>query len=188
LSQIIRQAVLRLQSDLGRAAPVMAGQVAGWIGRLAGGGRPEDYFQHPLAFPALLLPWWLEESFRPEMDLSFQAGLAYSTINGYYYVSLIDNLVDGEATEELSLLPALGFFHTQFQGAYQAYFSGDHPFWQLFQDAWFFAAEAVVKDAGLAEIDLAQFWETAAQKVSAVRIPLAAVCYRRRRWAAGTNC
>lgn len=178
LSQIISQAVVRLQSDLAQAAPVMAGQVAGWIKQLAGAGRPEDYFQHPLAFPALLLPWWLEESFRPEIDLSFQAGLAYSTINGYYYVRMIDNLMDGEASVELGLLPALGFFHTQFQGAYLAYFNGDHPFWQVFRSAWFFAAEAVVKDAGLTGIDLDQFWETAAQKVSAVRIPLAAACYR----------
>lgn len=178
LSQIISQAVARLQSDLARAAPVMAGRVAGWMEQLAGPGRPEDYFRHPLAFPALLLPWWLEESFRPEIDLSFQAGLAYSTINGYYYVRLIDNLMDGEASVEPALLPALGFFHTQFQGAYQAFFNGDHPFWQLFRAAWFFAAEATVKDAGLADVDLGQFWETAAQKVSAVRIPLAAVCYR----------
>ncbi len=178
LSQIISQALLRLQFDLARAAPVMAGQVAGWMEQLAGAGRPEGYFQHPLAFPALLLPWWLEESFRPEIDLPFQADLVYSTINGYYYVRLIDNLMDGEASVELGLLPALGFFHTQFQGAYQAYFSGGHPFWQVFRAAWFFAAEAVVKDAGLADIDLDRFWETAAQKVSAVRIPLAAVCYR----------
>ena len=178
LSQIISQAVLRLQADMARTAPVMAGQVTGWMEQLAGAGRLEDYFQHPLAFPALLLPWWLEESFRPEMDLSFQAGLAYSTINGYYYVRLIDNLMDGEASVELGLLPALGFFHTQFQGAYLAYFSGDHPFWQLFQAIWFFAAEAALKDAGLADIDLDQFWQTAAQKVSAVRIPLAAACYR----------
>ncbi len=178
LSQIITAAIDRLWAELEAQAPVMAGQVRPWMESLAGGRPPEVYFKHPLAFPALLLPWWLEKTIRPEPDRSFQAGLAYSTINGYYFIRLIDNLMDGHATVELKLLPALGFFHTRFQGAYQPYFPYPHPFWELLQATWSASAEAAVRDAGLADIDRALFLEVAAKKVCASRIPIAAACYR----------
>jgi hypothetical protein len=178
LSRIIAEAVSRLMADLSQTAPFMAAQVTPWLQQLAGDGQPEDYFKHPLAFPSLLLPWWLERTIHPKPDLALQADLLYSTINGYYYIRLIDNLMDGHATVELELLPALGFFHTRFQTVYQTYFAGDHPFWDQFSTIWLHSAEVAMQDAGLTEIDEAEFTQIAAQKVCAAKIPLVALCYR----------
>ncbi len=178
LSQIIAEAISRLHQEMAQTAPYMARRLSDWTQQLSGSGQPADYFKHPLAFPSLLLPWWLEKSISNDPDVTFQSELAYSTINGYYYIRLIDNLMDGHATVELELLPALGLFHTQFQLVYQRYFTVDHPFWELFTTIWFHSAEATMKDATLVEIDATLFEQVAAQKVCAVKIPLAAVCYR----------
>jgi hypothetical protein len=181
LSQALTAAMSRLRIDLEQWAPAMAGPLLAWIEALAGTARPEAYFKHPVAFPSLLLPWWLDESIRPEPDLAFQTDLVYSTINGYYFIRLIDNLMDRQATVELDLLPAAGFFHTQFQLVYHAYFEYDHPFWHDFRRYWFESAEAAMRDAQLVELDEAQFRQVAARKVCAGKIPLAAVCCRAER-------
>lgn len=160
------------------AAPTMAEQVSAWMQALAGSASPAAYFTHPAAFPSLLLPWWLEQSLTATPDLSFQANLAYSTINGYYAIRLADNLMDGHATVELQLLPALNFFQTQFQQAYYPYFPAGHPFWDFFNRTWLHSAEVTLLDARLTDLDLAQFEAIAAQKICAAKIPLAAVCYR----------
>lgn len=181
LSQIITEAVSGLRAEMEQAAPLMARPVSGWMAHLAGTAQPEDYFKHPLAFPALLLPWWLEKTLAGSPDIAFQADLVYSTINGYYYIRLIDNLMDGHATVELKLLPALNFFHTRFQMAYQRYFPPEHPFWADFTKTWFRSGEVALADAALTNIDRTQFEQIAAQKVCAAKIPLAAVGYRHNR-------
>jgi hypothetical protein len=181
LSHALTTAMSRLRIDLEQMAPAMAGPVLTWIEALAGTARPEAYFKHPVAFPSLLLPWWLDETIRPEPDLAFHTNLVYSTINGYYFIRLIDNLMDRQATVELDLLPATGFFHTQFQLVYQHYFEYDHPFWNDFRRYWFESAEATMQDAQLADLDEVRFRQVAARKVCAGKIPLAAVCCRAER-------
>jgi hypothetical protein len=177
LSSLITAAMSRLRTDMAQVAPVMAQRVTRWMQYLAGATPPENYFKHPQAFPSLLLPWWLEMSLVGEHDVHFQADLAYSTINGYYAIRLIDNLMDSHATVELKLLPALNFFQTQFQAAYHPYFTADHPFWDFFQTTWFHAAEVTLEDALLTDLNITQFEQVAAQKTCAAKIPLAAVCY-----------
>jgi len=118
LSNAITAAFSRLRAEMERAGPFMAEQTLSWIGQLFGGAQPEDYFKHPFAFPMLLLPWWLEKAIRQDPDISFQSDLVYSTIDGYYFIRLIDNLIDREATVELELLPVLAFFHIQLQRSY----------------------------------------------------------------------
>lgn len=177
LSALISAALARLQTEMGQAAPVMAGHVSAWVQHLAGPTQPENYFKHPQAFPSLLLPWWLEQSLTADHDLSFQADVVYSTLNGYYAIRLMDNLMDGQPTVELKLLPTLNFFQTQFQAAYQPYFAAEHPFWPFFKTTWFHSAEVTVQDALLTDLNLIQFEQIAAQKTCAAKIPLAAVCY-----------
>jgi hypothetical protein len=177
LSETIAGAIIRLEADLEQAMPLVADQLKAWLADLAGGNRPQTYFEHPLAFPSLLLPWWLDSCLRDAPDETLQADLAYSTINGYLYIRLIDNVMDGHATVETQLLPALSFFHTQFQGVYGHYFTTDHPFWQLFQTVWYRSAEAAMHEAQLASIDAARFRQVSAQKVCAAKIPLAAVSH-----------
>ena len=178
LSNLITASISRLNLELTGAAPWLATQLSAWMAQLSRTGRPEDYFKHPLAFPSLLLPWWLEKTYHAKPDLSLHSDLVYSTINGYYYIRLIDNLMDGHDTVELKLLPALGFFHTQFQTMYQHYFEPNHGFWQLFRTVWFHSAEVTIKDASLTDLDQTQFEQIAAQKTCAAKIPLAAVSYR----------
>jgi hypothetical protein len=145
---------------------------------LSGSAQPADYFLHPLSFPMLLLPWWAEKARRPAPDLSFQADLAYSTLCGYYYIRLIDNVMDGDVKVDPKLLPALSFFHNQFQFAYQRHFSASHPFWKHFHRLWLRSAECAMRDASLPDSDQALFMQFAAQKVCAAKIPVAAVCFR----------
>lgn len=167
----------RVQATLQAATPQMAQPVTDWMRALAGGHAPEAYFTHDLAFPTLLLPWWLEQSLGREPATAFQADIAYSSINGYYFIRMIDNVMDGEATVETKLLPALAFFHTEFQTPYQKHFAPEHPFWALYRTVWFGTAEAAIHDARLDDITLEMFIQASAQKVRAALIPVAAVCH-----------
>jgi hypothetical protein len=178
MSRIIAAAFSRLHSELDRGGPFLAQQILGWIKGLSDTAQPEDYFKHPHAFPMLLLPWWVEKTLCQHPDPVFQADLVYSTVNGYYYIRLMDNVMDANATLELNLLPALNLFHTQFQAPYQRYFEHEHPFWDFFFGVWMTSAEVTMVDAGLAEVDRTQFVQVAAQKTCAAKIPLAAVCYQ----------
>ncbi len=179
--ELLPAALARLQTELLTTMPQLAPRLVEWLIRLAGGRTPVAYFTHPLAFPALALPWWLEKTLHPAPDAAFQSELVYSTINGYYYIRLLDNVMDGHRTNEGQLLPAAGFFHTQFQRAYQHDFDDQHPFWEFFATTWFHAAEVTWQDATFTDIDLTQFQQVSGQKVSAGKIPLAAVCYHYQR-------
>lgn len=178
LSGQVRGAMQRLHVELAAATPQMAGSVTQWMRSLAGGGDPADYFSHPLAFPTLQLPGWVAQSLGHEADETFQEDLAYSSINGYYFIRMIDNVMDGEATVEARLLPALAFFHSEFQGVYQARFATGHPFWALYRRVWLGTAEAAVVDGQLESITLEDFEQASARKVGAALIPVAAVCHR----------
>jgi hypothetical protein len=185
LDGLLTTALARLQAEMQAAAPFLAGQVSAWMKALARTPSPEDYFRNPLSFPLLLLPWWLEQTIRPQPDVAFQADLVFSTVNGYYYIRLLDNVMDGHPVTsgagvgvELTLLPAAAFFHTQFQAAYQRHFGPAHPFWDDFSRLWFRSADVTAQDASLSEVSLEAFRRYAGQKVCAVKIPLAAVCHR----------
>jgi hypothetical protein len=177
LDDLLAAALARLEREMALAAPIMAERMSGWMRQLARSPRPEDYFNNSIGFPLLRLPWWLEATFHAP-DPTFQADLVYSTVNGYYYIRLLDNVMDGHTTVERQLLPAAGFYHTQFQSAYQRYFEPRHPFWAFFEQTWFRSAEVTVLDASLDSLTLAQFQQIAGQKVCAAKIPLAAVCHR----------
>lgn len=177
LSNLIAGAVSRLEAELELAMPVMSPHIWAWLRQLAGSDQLQDYFQHPLAFPSLLLPWWLDDCLDGVIDETLQADLIYSTLNGYLYIRLIDNVMDGHSTDEPQLLPALGFFHTQFQCTYINYFAPEHPFWPYFQSTWYQSAESAMAEARTPRLDAAQFQQISAKKVCAAKIPLAAVCH-----------
>lgn len=178
LLRTVSSATRRLQTELAAATPQMAGPVTDWMQALAGGAEPAAYFTHPLAFPTLQLPGWVALSLGGDDDRAFQEDLAYSSINGYYFIRMIDNVMDGEATVEARLLPALAFFHSEFQGVYQARFAAGHPFWTLYRRVWLGTAEAAVVDGRLGTISLEAFEQASARKVGAALIPVAAVCHR----------
>lgn len=179
LTQIVTQATDRLEADLYSAMPEVGAAVHQWLRGLSGTANAADYFLHPLAFPSLRLPWWLDTQLGGRPDPAAQAELVYSTINGYYAIRLVDNVMDGHATVEPQLLPVVNYFHTRFQAVYHQYFTADHPFWSVFNTCWFRSAEAAVLDSRLTDIDAGRFQEISAQKVCAAKIPLAAVCFLR---------
>ena len=141
-------------------------------------GKAPDYFLHPRSFPLLHLPWWAAKSFAVEPDYEFLADVLYSTVNGYYYIRLLDNVMDGHGTVDLKILPATAFFHTEFQATYQKYFDVAHPFWEVFRSAWFSSSEAVTREVDLDRIHRADFERVTVGKLAGARIPLAAVGFR----------
>jgi hypothetical protein len=172
-----RGSIARMRRRLRSTAPTLAEHVDEWTRSLAGGPRAEDYFLHQQAFPMLLLPWWLEETIRGTPASAFQRELAYSTICGYYFVRLIDDLMDEGHGPASEVLPALIFFHTEFQRTYQRYFAGAHPFWTAFVEVSYAAAETASRDASLAVINHRAFLETSARKIAGAKIPIAAICH-----------
>jgi hypothetical protein len=178
LEKIVAVALQRIHASLERGTPFMAQRVRTWMESLWPGHSLEEYWTHPIGFPLLLAPWWLEETLRRKSDSSFQLELLYSAINMYYQLRLTDNIMDGDVPTDRTLLPALGFFHTEFQRPYHSYFSHEHPFWNYFTKVWFHSAEVTMLDGNMSEFDLVQFQEVAGQKTCAATIPLAAVCYR----------
>jgi hypothetical protein len=178
LAAAIEDAFARLYDQLRAVGPAIDNRVHAWLESMGGGARQQDGYKHPLSYPMLLLPWWTEKAIQDPPDAGFQADLVYSTINGYYAIRMIDNLMDGHATAELDALPALHVFSTEFQRPYQAYFPADHPFWRLFRRTWLHCAEVTLQDAYSKEIGQAHFVEVTARKTEAVKIPIAAVCYR----------
>ena len=178
LENIVAVALERIRTGLERGTPVMAQRVPGWMESLWPGHQLEEYWTHPVGFPLLLAPWWLEQTLRGKIDPPFQLELIYSSINMYYQLRLTDNVMDGDVPTDRTLLPALGFFHTEFQRPYHRYFSYEHPFWDYFTKVWFHSAEVTMLDGSMSEFDSAQFREIAGQKTCAATIPLGAVCYR----------
>jgi hypothetical protein len=140
-------------------------------------GDAPDYFMQPRMFPMLLLPWWMAQSGPRKLNRGFQSDVVYSTLNGYYYIRLLDNLMDGHGSVELALLPAAAFFHSEFLLTYQKYFDANHPFWPVFRSAWFSSSEAIASEAGVVCFDEDTFQQISVQKLCAARIPLAATSY-----------
>ncbi len=164
----------RLDQDL----PLAAADLQSWIKSLAGSEEPADYFLHPVAFPLMLLPWWLERQLKEKSDPEFQSDLIFSNASLYYYIRLVDNVMDGHATVEPKLLPAAGYCVDQFQSIYHGYFETGHPFWDFFRRTWAEFCDVTIADGHLTEIDRQTFETLVGHKVCAAKISMAAVCFR----------
>jgi hypothetical protein len=178
LVHILDGALSRTRRRLRQSAPTLSLHTFDWMMSLSRGAPLARYFTHPRAFPLLLLPWWLEASIRVSPSRGFQRDLVYSTVNGYYAVRLIDDLMDGDKPPPREVIPALQFFHTEFERTYARYFPFGHPFWEAFIDGWLTAADAASRDAGFETIDEERFVQVSAKKTIGARVPLAAVCHR----------
>ena len=174
---LIDSAIERLADTLA-PTPVLRQRAMAWMQQLSPTGDAAAYFRQPRAWPLLTLPIWVEESLAVAPDPAFQADLVYSSIAGYYYIRLIDDLMDHDATARLDLLPLSSVLHSEFQAGYARHFPPDHPFWPRYAELWYGAAEATVADAALTEISLAEFRAVSARKVSPGKIPVMAVLFR----------
>jgi hypothetical protein len=181
LRALVEDAFSRLDRRLEAAAPTLAPNARAWMRSLSGAAPAETYFLHERAFPMVLLPWWLAAGLEGRPDLAFHGDVVYSTLNGYYFVRMIDDLMDREQPPASAAMPAMIFFHTEFQGSYRPYFRNGHPFWEAFERASFLAAETASADAGVDEIDAAWFTRVSARKIVGAMVPIAAVCHRSER-------
>jgi len=177
LSEIISAAFERIDAAAGGVGEHFRQHINSWLQEAYKTEEPKEAFMNPQAYPIILLPWFAEKSLPSEPNLVFQSDLVYSSINGYCYIRLMDNLMDRHGEGELHNLPTLSFFHTQFHSPYQRYFAYDHPFWELFQSVWMHSADVTMRDVQLPEIDRTLFDEISAQKTCAVKIPIAAVLH-----------
>jgi len=177
LKKITRDAALRLMQRLKRNAPVLGEHADEWMRALAGDAPPERYFLHPRAFPAVLLPWLLETAIRRQPSRAFQRDVVYSTITGYYFVRLTDDLMDGEPVAA-PVVPLLIVLHAEFEQTYHRHFPARHPFWDVLARSSYQAAETASKDAGERHITREHFLANSARKVAGAKIPIAAVCHR----------
>jgi hypothetical protein len=176
--KMVDDACIRIQTELMHRAPFLGEEVCRWMSHLSPTSDASEYFLQPRTFPLLLLPGWAARSFAAAPDTEFLADVVYSTVNGYYSIRLLDNFMDGHGTVELKILPAIAFFHTEFQATYHKYFAAAHPFWKIFRAAWFCGSEAVTREFDLDRIDEAEFERVTVVKLAGARIPLAAVAFR----------
>ena len=171
-------ALLKIEQRLQKKTPPgVARQLIDWMASLSPTGVAADYFTQRTMFPMLLLPEWMAAAAAVPLDQQFQADLAYSTVNGYYFIRMLDNVMDDHATVEAQLLPMSAFFHCEFHSVYQRYFDSSHPFWEWFESLWLTSAGVVCREVALPDLDLDGFREIAANKLCAAKIPLVALHY-----------
>lgn len=173
---LARRAEARLWAEMESLAPSGAPKVRAWVSRLYGEAPLAELFTRPSAFPVLPLPWWVEESVA-EPNQERQEELALSSMAGYLYIRLIDNIIDADAPADRRLLPMLGFFSTLFTRPYQVWFIRPHPFWDHFDRIWVGAADYTIQDAGLSRVDQATFRAVSGRKTDAAKIPVGAVLH-----------
>jgi len=149
LTSEIAAAFARIESTLSGQAPFLSAQVSEWIRQVSPHRDPSALFTHPRMFPVLQLPLWLADTLPVRQDADFHRSLIHSSISGYFYIRLIDDVVDGDQNRplELSCLPAAGFFSSQFQFFYQRHFAPDHAFWHKFHELWLASCESAACDA-----------------------------------------
>ena len=175
---LMKSGIGRLFERLDQDMPLIAPQLHSWAKGLARSEEPANYFLHPIAFPLMLLPWWLERQLRGTCDEAFQVDLISSNASLYYYIRLVDNVMDGHATIEPKLLPATGYFVNQFHSIYHSYFQLGHPFWDFFDRTWSTFCDVTAADGQLSDVVAETFTSLIARKVSAAKISVAAVCYQ----------
>ena len=115
----------------------------------------------------VLLPWWLESTIHEPPARGFQRDIVYSSVCGYYFVRMIDDLMDGDRPVAPALLPILTFYHAEFQQTYYRYFPHGHPFWEACDAATMASAEMASRDVEL-RIGRARFLEISARKIARV--------------------
>jgi hypothetical protein len=175
--EAVERAASRAVAEVSAKPSVSADRTLKWMASRFDLARPADYFTQPQSLPLLALPWWLEESFRGQVDAGFQGDLIYSTINFYYFVRMLDDLMDGHPVEPAAL-PSMHQFHHRFTRPYSRYFEAESPFWPHFERLLGVTVETAAAEATASEITPENFLDIAARKPVAALIPVAAVCVR----------
>jgi len=179
LTARVAAAIERVCSTLQSQAPFLSREVSQWMREISPNGDPSAHFTHLRMFPILQMPEWLVDTLPVTPNLEFQQSLIQSSVNGYYYIRLTDDVMDGDRNRnlELSILPAAGFFCSQFQFYYQAYFPPQHDFWRRFHELWLASCESAARDGSLSTVSWSDFERVASRKYRAAGVPVVAACY-----------
>jgi hypothetical protein len=172
MHELIPAATSRLDSRIRQAVPLVEHAAQAWLNSLSRGRPLAEYFAPDWGFPLFQLPQVLEALVTSRSDARFRADLTYSTVNGYLFIRLIDDVADGDRNANPSLLPLSAFFHYEFERPYHDYFDQAHPFWAVFEEHWFNCHSRTIVDQTLTDIDLRLFRSISAQKTCAAKIPL----------------
>lgn len=175
---LVRLAFDRFRAELMGSNSFLFDPVWSWMTQLSGSPRAEDYYLKSGSAPILFLPWCLELSLTPAPEPGFQTDLIYATANKYYFVRLVDDVMDGHGADQ-NLLPMLGIWDAQFQSTYGQYFPPEHSFWDYFHETLARSANVTAREATLTHIDRKLFFECSTAKSCAATIALMAVCCRR---------
>jgi hypothetical protein len=177
MQSILTESAGRLRRDLARLSPLSAEDIEAWILRQNAPDPPEISFRR-LKSHFLLIPRFLELHVRGAADPEFQRGLVYSSLNAYYFARLLDNVADGQSPADAPLLPMAAFFHYNFQAAYSGWFEPGNPFWECFRELWIGMADATVAGSRRVAFSESDLRAATLGKIAAVKIPVAAVCFR----------
>ena len=173
------RALARLEDRIRASGPALSTRVLAWMDALAPGDGPRwAAFTHLRSFPMLALPWWAEEGLAGAADPALQEDQAFSSMAAYFYIRLMDQVMDEPNAPERPLLPALGVFHLAFLEPYRTCFAGDHPFHDDLAALWTRSAAVTLHDAVLDDIDEGAFLAAGGRKQCAARIPVQAVLHR----------
>jgi hypothetical protein len=175
--QIAEQAVGRSLDAWASGSPSLAAHVSTWIARFSDLVEPARYFTQAYSLPVLAFPWWLEKRIRGQADVEFQADLMFSTVSGYYFTRMLDDIMDGHEVPPAAV-PALYSFSKQLVEPYYKYFPAPHSFWREFDRLLMRTVEAASAEVTLQQIDESAFLAVSARKPTAALIPVAAVCFR----------
>jgi hypothetical protein len=175
---MVREAVAALLLELERDTGSLGAALRSWTARLADHAEPARLFTAPVRFPMLQLPWWVEASCRNEIDADFQRDLVRSSVAGYWFIRLIDGVMDSHLARP-ALAAAAGSLYHEFEAPYRRWFGPEHPFWNHFRHSWSEAAAAAFLDAeSSGPVDDAGFLAVAARKSAACKIPAAAALWQ----------
>lgn len=167
----VAAAIARLENRLDKL-PAIRASCLPWVERIAPRLNLGGFF------PIFEIPRWVQHVLSGEVDESLDSELTYSTLNGYLFIRLIDDVMDEQNPGARSSLLALGLFDLEFQRIYRYWFDADHPFWTAFDQEWITSLELTAQDAETF-IDTPEAFELiAAKKLSAIRIPVTAVCHK----------
>jgi hypothetical protein len=178
LERHARAAANELEHDALSALPSAGVSLVAWLRSLAPGGDIAAYYLHPIAFPMLRFARWLDEDLDGRVDEALEGEIVRSTMAGYAFIRLIDDVMDASPRGRPDLLPALAFLHTRFDAPYRRLFGDDAELWAEHARIWSSAGDAAIADAHLGDLDEAAFLRFAAGKVGAARLPLYAVARR----------
>ncbi len=177
---IVSAAFGKLRAEL-NGTSYLGPRLLAWLERLAESSDLGAYFEHPYAYPLLQLPLWASRDGAGEADHEFLANVTLSNLCGYYFIRLLDDIMDADSTTDRQLLACATFLQIHIQRPYQRYFPAEHPFWDVFSAICTLTADVTVRDAEFASVSADDFRLVASQKVCGAKIPLAAVCYHVRR-------